>query len=143
MRHHNSVFHDLVKRVPWAKFDRLVVAHKADHRIRRLSTKSQFLALLYGQLAGAVSLRDVEEALCQIVDSRPQVVSLNPNCLADVWTDIRAVGRALNVPERGEALVGRLLSRMHAVAGRARGRARCWSSIFWAFSRLEPFGGKG
>lgn len=60
MRHHNSVLHDLVKRVPWATFERLVVAHKADHRIRRLSTKHQFLALLYGQLAGAVSLRDVE-----------------------------------------------------------------------------------
>lgn len=59
MRHHNSVFHDLVKRVPWAGFDRLVVAHKADHRIRRLPTKHQFLALLYGQLAGAASLRDV------------------------------------------------------------------------------------
>ena len=59
MRHQNSVFHDLLKRVPWAEFDRLVAAHGADHRVRRLPTKSQFIALLYGQLAGAASLRDI------------------------------------------------------------------------------------
>lgn len=59
MRHHNSVFHDLLKRVPWGEFDRLVTDHKADHRIRRLPTKSQFIALLYGQLSGAASLREI------------------------------------------------------------------------------------
>ena len=60
MRHHNSVFHDLLKRVPWVEFDRLVEAHGADRRVRRLPTKSQFIALLYGQLSGAVSLRERE-----------------------------------------------------------------------------------
>jgi Transposase DDE domain/Domain of unknown function (DUF4372) len=59
VRHENSVFHALLKQVPWDAFERLVAVHRADHRIRRLSTKSQFIALLYGQLAGAVSLRDV------------------------------------------------------------------------------------
>ena len=59
MRHHNSVFHGLVKQVPWAAFERLVGAHKADYRVRRLPAKSHFLALLYGQLAGAASLREV------------------------------------------------------------------------------------
>lgn len=59
MRHHNSVFHDLLKHVPWADFDRLVEHHAADKHIRRLSTKSQFIALLYGQLSGASSLRDI------------------------------------------------------------------------------------
>ena len=59
MRHENSVFHALVKQVPWGAFERLVEAHRADHRVRRLSTKSQFVALLYGQLAGAESLRDI------------------------------------------------------------------------------------
>ena len=52
MRHQNSVFHDLLKRVPWGEFERLVGEHGADHRVRRLSTKSQFIALLYGQLSG-------------------------------------------------------------------------------------------
>ena len=59
MRHQNSVFHDLLKRVPWAEFNRLVAAHDADRRVRRLPTKSQFIALLYGQLSGAASLREI------------------------------------------------------------------------------------
>lgn len=63
MRHQNSVFHGLVKRVPWAAFERLVATHKGDHRVRRLPTKSQFLALLYGQLAGAASLREIVDGL--------------------------------------------------------------------------------
>lgn len=63
MRHHNSVFHDLLKRVPWAAFDRLVEEHGADKHVRRLSTKSQLIALLYGQLAGAVSLREIAGGL--------------------------------------------------------------------------------
>ena len=63
MRHHNSVFHQIQKHVPWSVFDRLVDEHKADHRVRKLTTKSQFLALLFGQLAGAVSLREIEAGL--------------------------------------------------------------------------------
>ncbi len=59
MRHENSVFHALLKRVPWDEFDRLTQAHGADHRIRRLATKHQFIALLYGQLSGAASLREI------------------------------------------------------------------------------------
>jgi hypothetical protein len=60
VRHHNSVFHGLSKLIPWAVFDRLVDAHGADFRVRKLSTKQQFLALLFAQLAGAESLRDIE-----------------------------------------------------------------------------------
>lgn len=63
MRHHNSVFHDLLKRVPWGAFERLAQAHGADYRVRRLPTKSQFIALLYGQLAGAASLRAIVDGL--------------------------------------------------------------------------------
>jgi len=63
MRYHNSVFHALLKHVPWAQFDRLVEAHGADARVRRLTTKSQFVALLYGQLSGAASLREIVTGL--------------------------------------------------------------------------------
>jgi hypothetical protein len=59
VRHDNSVFHDLLKRVAWGRFDRLVDEHGADKHVRRLSTKTQFIALLYGQLSGAVSLREI------------------------------------------------------------------------------------
>lgn len=63
MRHHNSVFHSVLKHVPWHVFDRLVAEHGADARVRRLSTHDQFIALLYGQLSGAQSLREIEGGL--------------------------------------------------------------------------------
>ncbi len=63
MRHKNSVLHDLLKHVPWAAFDRLVKDHGSDARVRRLTTKSQLVALLYGQLSGASSLREIEAGL--------------------------------------------------------------------------------
>jgi transposase len=63
MRHHNTVFHGLLKHVPWDRFDRLVEEHGADARVRRLSTKGQFVALLYGQLSGASSLREIVTGL--------------------------------------------------------------------------------
>ena len=63
MRHQNSVFHAITKHIPWGAFERLVAAHGADARVRSLTTKRQFLALLYGQLAGAESLRDIVGAL--------------------------------------------------------------------------------
>ena len=59
MLHKNSVFHDLLKHLPWAEFEGLVKVHGADARVRRLPTKSQLIAMLYGQLAGAASLRDI------------------------------------------------------------------------------------
>lgn len=63
MRHHNSVLHGLLKHVPWSQFDKLVDEYGADARVRRLSTKSQFTALLFAQLSGAVSLREIETAM--------------------------------------------------------------------------------
>ncbi|WP_188826612.1 IS4 family transposase, partial [Brucella endophytica] len=63
MRHENSVFHGVLKHIPWGVFDGLVDKHKADRRVRRLDTKSQFLALAFGQLSGAGSLREIEAGL--------------------------------------------------------------------------------
>jgi len=63
MRHQNSVLHEVLKRIPWDVFDRLVAAHGSDWRVRRLSTKDQFVALLYGQLSGASSLREITAGL--------------------------------------------------------------------------------
>jgi len=63
MRHQNSVFHDLLKRIPWDVFDRLVCEHKADKHVRRLTTKNQLCALLYGQLAGTSGLREITGGL--------------------------------------------------------------------------------
>lgn len=67
----------------------------------------------------AVSQRDVEAAVCEMVRSRPAIVSLEPNTLADVWRDIRRVSEALGVPERGVQLVSRLRRHMEGIAERA------------------------
>ena len=63
MPHYNSVFHDLLKQVPWDVFDRLVSDHGADEHVRRLTTRDQLTALLYGQLSGASSLREIIDGL--------------------------------------------------------------------------------
>ena len=70
----------------------------------------------------AVSLRDVEEAVRAGLPSRPRIVSMRPDALADIWADMRAIASALGVPERGVQLVTRLRARMHGIAERARTR---------------------
>jgi iron complex transport system substrate-binding protein len=68
----------------------------------------------------AVSLRDVEQAVCSWLDTQPRLVSLEPNCLADLWTDIHRVGEALKVTDGGAALIGRLQERMATIADKAQ-----------------------
>src|SRR5258708_32693391 len=58
MRHQNSVFHSLTKHIPWTKFDQIVEKYGADELVRKLTTKRQFIALLYGQFSGSTSLRE-------------------------------------------------------------------------------------
>ncbi|MCA9070105.1 MAG: cobalamin-binding protein [Planctomycetaceae bacterium] len=53
----------------------------------------------------AVSLKDVEAAVCDLVSSQPKIVPLEPMDLKDVWRDIRAVANAVGVPGRAEALI--------------------------------------
>jgi hypothetical protein len=52
-----------LKHVPWARFEELVDEHATDARVRTLSTKTQLVALLYGQLSGAQSLREIEAGM--------------------------------------------------------------------------------
>ena len=59
MRHQNSVFHSLTKHIPWTRFDQIVEKYGADELVRKLTTKRQFIALLYGQFSGATSLREI------------------------------------------------------------------------------------
>jgi iron complex transport system substrate-binding protein len=84
----------------------------------------------------AVSLKDVEAALAGGLASNPELVPLHPNCLADVWDDIRCVARALGIAGRGEAVIEGLKTRMSAISRRAlEGRHRSTvACIEW----LEP-----
>jgi iron complex transport system substrate-binding protein len=67
----------------------------------------------------AVSLRDVERAVCSWLSACPRLVSLAPNGLADVWTSIEQVAEALDARERGAELIQSLQSRINAIAERA------------------------
>src|ERR1700741_3227134 len=68
----------------------------------------------------AVSLKDVEQAVCEMVSTRPHIVSLEPNALADVWADIRRVADAFDAPDRGHQLIAELQRRMDEIDARAR-----------------------
>ena len=63
MRHRNSVFHDLLKLVPWAAFERLVEEHGSDDGTRSFTSRQQLGALLFAQLSGAGSLREIEATM--------------------------------------------------------------------------------
>jgi iron complex transport system substrate-binding protein len=66
----------------------------------------------------AVSLSDVERALSRQVTTRPKVVSLTPNSLSDIWTDIQRVADALEAGDRGREAVRKLQSRLSAIVER-------------------------
>ena len=45
----------------------------------------------------AVSVADVETAVAKLTNSHPEIISLQPQHLADVWIDIQNVGKTLNI----------------------------------------------
>ena len=59
MRHQNILFHDVLKYLPLYCLDRFVEKYGADDLSRKLDTKCHLIALLYGQLSGATSLREI------------------------------------------------------------------------------------
>ena len=66
----------------------------------------------------AVSLKDVEQAVCELVSSQPRIVSLEPMSLGDIWRDIRAVADALGDPTRGDRLVTESTARLEGIRRR-------------------------
>src|ERR1700733_3926628 len=93
----------------------------------------------------AVSLEDVERALTGWVTSRPKLVALEPNALADIWSDIRRVADSCAVPERGAEVVARLQNEMQRISERAcasgrRPRVACieWHEPLMAAGNWVP-----
>jgi iron complex transport system substrate-binding protein len=72
----------------------------------------------------AVTPADLEEALREWMGPGPQLVSLAPNNLGDVWGDLLRVGEALGLKARAEAVVGVLQGRLAAIRARTEGLAR-------------------
>ena len=71
----------------------------------------------------AVSLKDVERSVAMRLASKPRIVSLEPNSLADVWDDVRRVARALGINAHGEEVIAALQARMCEIAEKARSAA--------------------
>jgi iron complex transport system substrate-binding protein len=65
----------------------------------------------------AASLKDVEAAVCNWVGRPVQIVSLRPNSLTDIWSDILRVGVALERAEVAERLVAELKGRLGQQGG--------------------------
>lgn len=72
----------------------------------------------------AVSLGDVERALSARFPTRPQVVAMEPNSLAEIYNDIFRLARACGVENRGEQLVGSIKAEMSEIAAVARATGR-------------------
>lgn len=93
----------------------------------------------------AVSLKDVEQAVREMIESKPAVVALAPNGLADVWADVQRVAEALGVADRGRQLVHQSQNRMAQVEKRtgtlaARPRVACleWIEPLMAAGNWMP-----
>jgi len=66
MAHHNTLLGQMLQLVPRHVFDHLVDTHSGQGpKPRRFSYWSQFVAMLYGQLSGRKSLRDLVFSLAQ------------------------------------------------------------------------------
>jgi iron complex transport system substrate-binding protein len=59
----------------------------------------------------AVSLTEVEQAVSEWLGKRPQIISLSPTRLADIWEDIRRVADALGVAGHGKEVLRALKNR--------------------------------
>jgi len=69
----------------------------------------------------AVSLKDVEDALCSITNMDASICTLHPGNLADVRRDFQAVADAAGVSERGRGLVARFDHTLAQLATQVRG----------------------
>ncbi len=69
----------------------------------------------------AVSLTDVEGALCQVTLKDTKICTLHPNNISDVIADFQKVADASGVPERGRELVDTFAKRLADIEQRAAG----------------------
>jgi len=64
----------------------------------------------------AVSFKDVKQVVNDFLENQPQIVSLEPNSLLDIWNDFSLVAEALGDTEQGKALINRLKKKMKDIS---------------------------
>jgi iron complex transport system substrate-binding protein len=72
----------------------------------------------------AVSLADVERAVCEFVHGAPRIVSMRPHTMADIYNDIGLVADAIGRPQAGKELIASMQGRLAAVAALVSGRPK-------------------
>lgn len=138
-RSHECDFPESVRRLPVCtepKFNPEGSSYEIDQRVKAILHQALSVYRVHGDVLKelqpdviitqaqcevcAVSLREVEEVVGQWLGTRPQIISLEPGTLSDVWAGIVRVAEALGGPERGAELVKSLKQRVFAIAARAR-----------------------
>ena len=125
------------------RFDVNASSQSIDSQVKSLAAEAQALEALgvYSVLPGAlratqpthiitqtqcevcaVSKRDVEIAVARETECNAEIVSLQPNALADIWADFLRVADALGDRSSGRRLVAETKSRIEAIGEVARGR---------------------
>ena len=86
----------------------------------------------------AVSLRDVEQSIAARLASRPQIVPLNPNCLADIWDDFRRVASAAGIS--AEDVIAELHGRLETLRKPEKQTVACieWVEPLMAAGNWTP-----
>ena len=79
---------------------------------------------------------DLEEALCQWVGEPPVMLSLAPDNLDDVWSDLIRAGGAVGAETAAAAAVARLQDELARI--RARSASRGWRPRVAAIEWIEP-----
>lgn len=68
----------------------------------------------------AVSLKDVEQAVCDWLGSKPKIIALKSNSLTDVWEGIHSAAQILGCSQKGDELVKQCQSRIQKLSEQAR-----------------------
>ncbi len=128
----DSVLHAVLQQVPWDEFERLRAAHGADRHERGFSARSQLVALLYAQLAGAASLRDIEAGMSSHADRLHPlgVVPARRSTLADA------------LAQRPAALFAALFAHLAAGAGRGLRRDLGEAATYLVDATVLPLDGR-
>ena len=87
----------------------------------------------------AVNFVLVEKAIAQLINSHPQIISLQPNLLKEVWQDIERVAETLGV--ESESVLNKLQQRLKAIANKTKDKSEKPTVV--ALEWTEPLMGAG
>jgi IS4 transposase len=106
--HINTVFGDVMKLIPWNAVERLTNEHGTDDRCHDFTTRRHLKALLFGQLSGACSLRDIHASMTSHqarlyhagaeAPARSTLADANSNRDSRVFSDLFMVMRDMATP---------------------------------------------